>query len=76
VVGAGADLLTSARPGESLWTVQVVGHCEAHVPSAAELERFGPAPSRVDGEPFEPAYLRVDPQFGTVHFTDGVAGPA
>ncbi|GGL32562.1 hypothetical protein GCM10010095_17150 [Streptomyces anthocyanicus] len=75
VVAYGADNLTSARPGESLWTVQVVGRCEAHEPSAAELERFGPTPDRVDGEPFEPAYLRVDPQFGTVHFTDGSVGP-
>lgn len=75
VVAYGADNLTSARPGESLWTVQVVGRCEDHEPSTAELERFGPTPDRVDGELFEPAYLRVDPQFGTVHFTDGATGP-
>jgi hypothetical protein len=25
----------------------------------------------VDGEPYEPVYLSVEPQFGTVHSTDG-----
>ncbi len=75
VVAYGADNLTSARPGESLWTVQVVGRCETHVPSAAELERFGPTPRQVDGRPYEPAYLSVEPRFGTVHFADDVTGP-
>ncbi|MFB7089928.1 pyridoxamine 5'-phosphate oxidase family protein [Streptomyces sp. NPDC056296] len=74
VVAYGADNLSSAAPGESLWTVQVVGRCEAHEPTAAEIERFGPAPRQVDGEPFEPVYLRIEPQFGSVHFTDGAAG--
>ncbi|MEV0174359.1 pyridoxamine 5'-phosphate oxidase family protein [Streptomyces sp. NPDC050803] len=71
VVAYGSDNLSSARPGESLWSVQVVGECAAHEPTAAELERFGPAPLLVDGEPFEPVYLSVEPQFGTVHSTDG-----
>ncbi|MFB6555950.1 pyridoxamine 5'-phosphate oxidase family protein [Streptomyces sp. NPDC056405] len=74
VVAYGADNLSSAAPGESLWTVQVVGRCEDHEPTAAEIERFGPAPRQVDGEPFEPVYLRIEPQFGSVHFTDGAAG--
>ncbi|MGI5456331.1 pyridoxamine 5'-phosphate oxidase family protein [Streptomyces sp. CA-249302] len=70
VVAYGADNLSSARPGESLWSVQVVGECAAHEPSAAELERFGAAPLLVDGEPYEPVYLSVEPQLGTVHSTD------
>ncbi|WP_282701128.1 pyridoxamine 5'-phosphate oxidase family protein [Streptomyces sp. CC219B] len=70
VVAYGSDNLGSARPGESLWSVQVVGECAAHEPTAAELERFGPAPLLVDGEPFEPVYLSVRPRFGTVHSTD------
>ncbi|MEV5548202.1 pyridoxamine 5'-phosphate oxidase family protein [Streptomyces sp. NPDC052309] len=67
VVAYGADNLDSARPGESLWTVQVVGRCEVHDPTAAEIERFGPAPHAVDGVPYEPVYLRIEPRFGTVH---------
>jgi hypothetical protein len=71
VVAYGSDNLSSARPGEGLWSVQVVGECTAYEPTAAELERFGPTPRVVDGEPYEPVYLRVEPQFGTVHSTDG-----
>ncbi|MCI3274788.1 pyridoxamine 5'-phosphate oxidase family protein [Streptomyces cylindrosporus] len=71
VVAYGADNLSSARPGESLWSVQVVGECAAHEPTAAETERFGPMPRLVDGEPYEPVYLSVEPQFGTVHSIDG-----
>ncbi|MEU6373743.1 pyridoxamine 5'-phosphate oxidase family protein [Streptomyces sp. NPDC046909] len=71
VIAYGSDNLSSARPGEGLWSVQVVGACTAYEPTPAELERFGPAPRVVDGEPYEPVYLRVEPQFGTVHSTDG-----
>ena len=71
VVAYGSDNLSSARPGESLWSVQIVGACTAYEPTAAELERFGPAPRLVDGEPYEPVYLSVEPQFGSVHSTDG-----
>lgn len=71
VVAYGADNLSSARPGEGLWSVQVVGECTAYEPTAGELARFGPAPRVVDGTPYEPVYLRVEPQFGTVHSTDG-----
>ncbi|WP_232028024.1 pyridoxamine 5'-phosphate oxidase family protein [Streptomyces lincolnensis] len=70
VVAYGADNLGSAGPGESLWSVQVVGECTAHDPTPAEIARFGPAPGRVDGEPYEPVYLSIDPQFGTVHSID------
>lgn len=71
VVAYGSDNLSFARPGEGLWSVQVVGECAAYEPTAAEIERFGPAPHSVDGEPYEPVYLAVEPQFGTVHSTDG-----
>jgi hypothetical protein len=71
VVAYGADNLSSARPGEHLWSVQIVGQCEAIEPTAAQLELFGPAPRLVDGEPFEPVHLVLDPQFASVHTTDG-----
>jgi hypothetical protein len=51
--------------------VQVVGACETYDPTAEQLERFGPAPTTVDGESYEPVYLRIEPQLGTVHSTDG-----
>ncbi|MFD4412108.1 pyridoxamine 5'-phosphate oxidase family protein [Streptomyces sp. NPDC058475] len=71
VVAYGTDNLSSARPGESLWSVQIVGRCEPVEPTAAELELFGPAPRLVDGEPYEPVYLGIEAQFSTVHSTDG-----
>ncbi|MFE2352813.1 pyridoxamine 5'-phosphate oxidase family protein [Streptomyces parvulus] len=76
VVAYGADNLATAGPGESLWTVQVVGRCETHEPSAAEVERFGPAPRRVGGAPFDPVYLRIEPEFGSVHVAEDMAAAA
>ncbi|MFF0012740.1 pyridoxamine 5'-phosphate oxidase family protein [Streptomyces sp. NPDC005374] len=70
VVAYGSDNLGCARPGEDLWSAQVVGECAAYEPSAAEIDRFGAAPRLVDGEPYEPVYLSVRPRFGTVHLTD------
>lgn len=70
VVAYGTDNLGSARPGERLWSVQIVGRCEAVEPTEAERERFGPAPRLVDGELFDPVYLGITPQFCTVHSTD------
>ncbi|MCX5235790.1 pyridoxamine 5'-phosphate oxidase family protein [Streptomyces prunicolor] len=71
VVAYGADNLGSAGPGEGLWSVQVVGACESYDPTADQVERFGPAPGTVDDEPYEPVYLRIEPQLSTVHTTDG-----
>ncbi|MEU9554561.1 pyridoxamine 5'-phosphate oxidase family protein [Streptomyces fumanus] len=71
VVAYGADNLAAARPGERRWSAQVVGHCTAYEPTAAELERFGPVPRPVDGVPYEPVYLCVEPRFGAVHLADG-----
>jgi hypothetical protein len=51
--------------------LQVVGECAAHEPTAAQIERFGAAPRLVDGEPYEPVHLRIEPQFSTAHSTDG-----
>ncbi|ORT57849.1 pyridoxamine 5'-phosphate oxidase family protein [Streptomyces sp. CB03238] len=60
--GSGADLL---------WSVQLTG--TAHVvdrPTESELALLGPVPHRMDGEPFDPAYLRIEPRFATVHSLD------
>ncbi|MFI1173964.1 pyridoxamine 5'-phosphate oxidase family protein [Streptomyces melanogenes] len=68
VVAYGADNL--GADGEDLWSVQFTGTAEPFHPTPEELELFGPAPRHVDGEPFEPVYLRIEPQFATVHSLD------
>ncbi|MEV7195032.1 pyridoxamine 5'-phosphate oxidase family protein [Streptomyces sp. NPDC093510] len=67
VVAYGADNLSTAGAQDIQWTVQLVGVCEAVEPTRAELELFGPGPRLVDGGPFDPVYLRIEPQFSTVH---------
>ncbi|WP_394432258.1 pyridoxamine 5'-phosphate oxidase family protein [Streptomyces sp. SGAir0957] len=66
VVAYGADNLGPGDSG-SQWSVQCVGTCAQVEPSTADLELFGPAPHFADDELFDPVYLRVDPQFVTVH---------
>ncbi|MFJ2609552.1 pyridoxamine 5'-phosphate oxidase family protein [Streptomyces sp. NPDC091279] len=66
VVAYGADNLGVAREGERRWSVQLVGACAEHEPTAAQLERFGPAPRRADGVPFEVVHLRIEPRFWSV----------
>ncbi|MFJ8161848.1 pyridoxamine 5'-phosphate oxidase family protein [Streptomyces sp. NPDC096136] len=65
VVSYGADNLNSGA--SRLWSVQVTGMAELAEPTTAELELFGPGPHFVDGEVFDPVYMRIDPQFVTVH---------
>ncbi|MEV5606919.1 pyridoxamine 5'-phosphate oxidase family protein [Streptomyces sp. NPDC052225] len=68
VVAYGADNLGGEDPGaDGQWSVQCVGTCEQIEPTTAELELFGPAPHFADGDLFDPVYLRVAPQFMTVH---------
>ncbi|WP_221348401.1 pyridoxamine 5'-phosphate oxidase family protein [Streptomyces beigongshangae] len=73
VVAYGADNLSCAPAGAERWSVQVVGVCEPVEPTAAQLERFGPVPLRVDGGPFEPVYLGITPHLATVH-SMGIGG--
>lgn len=68
VVAYGADNLTSGA--ESLWSVQFTGTAEIVEPTGEQLAAFGPAPQLVDGEPFEPVYMRLEPHFVTVHALD------
>ncbi|WP_432172884.1 pyridoxamine 5'-phosphate oxidase family protein [Streptomyces sp. Tue6028] len=71
VVAYGTDNVGSARPGEALWSVQIVGQCEPVEPTAAQLELFGPVPPLADGKPYEPVYLGIEPRLCTVHSVDG-----
>ncbi|MEV7416010.1 pyridoxamine 5'-phosphate oxidase family protein [Streptomyces sp. NPDC089919] len=65
VVAYGADNFNTGDPG--LWAVQFTGTAELVEPTTAELELFGPGPHYVDGELFDPVYMRIEPQFVTVH---------
>ncbi|MER8232281.1 pyridoxamine 5'-phosphate oxidase family protein [Streptomyces sp. NPDC101490] len=68
VVAYGADNFNSGDV--RLWSVQFTGTAEIVEPTAAELEDFGTAPDTVDGEPFVPVFMRVEPQFVTIHALD------
>lgn len=71
VVAYEADNL-GTEEGRDVWSVQCVGVARNVEPTAEELAAFGPlTTSAADGEPFEPAYLRIDPQFVTVHWLTG-----
>ncbi|MFD8058328.1 pyridoxamine 5'-phosphate oxidase family protein [Streptomyces cyaneofuscatus] len=69
VVAYGADNYNaaSADEGDGLWSVQFTGPAEIVHPCPEQEELFGAAPVRANGEPFAPAYLRVDPHFVTKH---------
>ncbi|MFJ6937654.1 pyridoxamine 5'-phosphate oxidase family protein [Streptomyces sp. NPDC101132] len=65
VVAYGADNFGTGD--DRLWTVQFTGTARIVEPTTAELELFGPGPHYVDGELFEPVYMRIEPHFVTVH---------
>ncbi|MFJ1546734.1 pyridoxamine 5'-phosphate oxidase family protein [Streptomyces sp. NPDC088246] len=69
VVAYGADNFNAAPSGDDgeLWSVQFTGPAEIVYPTPEQRERFGAAPDQVNGEPFAPAYLGVDPHFVSVH---------
>lgn len=70
VVAYGTDNFNAATSvgNRDLWSVQFTGPAELVEPTCAQRELFGgPTPVEVNGMPFTPAYLRVDPHFVTVH---------
>ncbi|MFE3591988.1 pyridoxamine 5'-phosphate oxidase family protein [Streptomyces niveus] len=75
VVAYGADNFHTGEP--DLWSVQFTGTASMIRPTADELALFGPGPRQVDGEPFEPVYMSLTPQFVTVHILEyGTGQPA
>ncbi|MCM2578036.1 pyridoxamine 5'-phosphate oxidase family protein [Streptomyces meridianus] len=68
VVAYGADAVTLDGHG---WAVQFVGTARLTHPAGHELELLGRAPVLADGAHYEPAYLRVEPRFATVHTLGG-----
>ncbi|MGW2083981.1 pyridoxamine 5'-phosphate oxidase family protein [Streptomyces sp. NPDC001880] len=65
--GSGGD--GSGGDGD-LWAVQFTGTAEIVHPVPGQRALFGDAPARVNGEPFDPAYLRIEPHFISVHTLD------
>ncbi|MCX4982006.1 pyridoxamine 5'-phosphate oxidase family protein [Streptomyces sp. NBC_00572] len=68
VVAYGADNFSSGS--QHLWSVQFTGTAEIVEPAEEELAAFGAEPEQVDGETFDPVYMRIEPQFVTVHALD------
>ncbi|MFD3661612.1 pyridoxamine 5'-phosphate oxidase family protein [Streptomyces sp. NPDC058659] len=72
VVAYGADNFNSGA--EKIWSVQFTGTAEIVEPTEEQRAAFGPEPRTVDDEPFEPVYMRIEPQFVTVHELDYSTG--
>ncbi|MET8125445.1 pyridoxamine 5'-phosphate oxidase family protein [Streptomyces sp. NPDC005231] len=77
VVAYGVDNFDAAATGEgggedsdALWSVQFTGPAKVVHPTEEQRTRFGAAPLQVNGERFEPVYLRLDPHFVTMHTLD------
>ncbi|KUJ64882.1 hypothetical protein ACZ90_54385, partial [Streptomyces albus subsp. albus] len=69
VVAYGADNYSGDPSGEGgdLWSVQFTGPAEIVRLGPEQEELFGAMPASVNGEPYAPAFLRVDPHFVTEH---------
>ncbi|MGS2589167.1 pyridoxamine 5'-phosphate oxidase family protein [Streptomyces hebeiensis] len=65
VVAYGADNFGSAAAEQ--WSVQFTGTVEIVEPTDAEVELFDSRPLAIDGQPFDPIYMRFMPQLAAVH---------
>lgn len=72
VVAYEADNLNERNGAPDVWSVQFVGLAHGVRPTRPQQELFdSPSPTAADGEPFDPAYLRIEPRFVTVHWLTG-----
>lgn len=72
VIAYGADNFNSRTDrapdgAEDLWSVQFTGPAEIVHPTADQRELFGAGPAEVNGEPFDPVFLRLDPHVVQLH---------
>ncbi|MFG2140274.1 pyridoxamine 5'-phosphate oxidase family protein [Streptomyces sp. NPDC048650] len=49
------------------WSVQFIGTARAFRPALAERALFGRTPRLADGVPFDPVFLRIEPEFVALH---------
>ncbi|MFJ8755362.1 pyridoxamine 5'-phosphate oxidase family protein [Streptomyces sp. NPDC102441] len=77
VIAYGADNFSSsaADPAEDLWSVQFTGPAEIVHLASDQRERFGTGPAEVNGEGFDPVYLRLDPHLTHMHTLTFDASP-
>ncbi|MBV7669761.1 pyridoxamine 5'-phosphate oxidase family protein [Streptomyces halstedii] len=78
VIAYGADNFDSApAPGDpdGLWSVHFTGPAELTDPAPGERALFGAEPSRVNGEPFDPVYIRLEPHVVRMHTLGFGASP-
>ncbi|MFI2783853.1 pyridoxamine 5'-phosphate oxidase family protein [Streptomyces sp. ALB3] len=77
VVAYGADNFGSSRPGDAgdCWSVQFTGPVQIVQPVPEQRERFGTGPDEVNGEHFDPVYLRLDPHLAYMHTLTFDASP-
>ncbi|MFG2587736.1 pyridoxamine 5'-phosphate oxidase family protein [Streptomyces sp. NBC_01166] len=77
VIAYGADNFNSPASGgaEDLWSVQFTGPAEIVEPASDQRERFGAGPAEVNGEHFDPVYLRLDPHLSHMHTLTFGASP-
>ncbi|MET7616237.1 pyridoxamine 5'-phosphate oxidase family protein [Streptomyces sp. NPDC005408] len=68
VVAYGADNLNSGAA--ALWSVQFTGTARIVEPTDDQLKLFGPAPHHVNGQPFDPVFMHIQPQFVTAQTLD------
>ncbi|MFD9499537.1 pyridoxamine 5'-phosphate oxidase family protein [Streptomyces sp. NPDC060035] len=71
VIAYGADNYSSrtdlTSDEEDLWSVQFTGPAEIVHPAPGQRELFGAGPAEVNGETFDPVYLRLDPHVVRMH---------
>ncbi|TJZ50130.1 pyridoxamine 5'-phosphate oxidase family protein [Streptomyces piniterrae] len=65
VVAYEADNINSGA--SDTWSVQFTGTARVVTPTPAERALFGRTPRLADGVPFEPVFLRIAPEFVTLH---------
>ncbi|MFF9690666.1 pyridoxamine 5'-phosphate oxidase family protein [Streptomyces sp. NPDC014623] len=77
VIAYGADNFSSTAPDgtEDLWSVQFTGPVQLVRPAPEQRERFGNGPAEVNGEHFDPVYLRLDPHLAHMHTLTFDASP-
>ena len=78
VIAYGADNLNTAASSDNdadLWSVQFTGPARIVQPGPELRALFGTPPVEVNGEPFDPVYLRLQPHFITVHTLGFHASP-
>lgn len=71
VIAYGADNFNARTDNtsddEDLWSVQFTGPAEILHPTPGQRELFGVGPAEVNGETFDPVYLRLDPHVVQLH---------